>query len=89
MKKVLAVLAMVLGATIALLGLAGTPLVQDHLPVEFELPANGLAAQHQYFRIVPAEPQGPEFLPYLLMLSGITTLAIGIVFRRKLRSTAA
>lgn len=88
MKKILANLVIALGAVIAFVGIAGTPLVQDQLPIVFKLPDDGQAT-HRFFRVVPAEPQGPDFLPYVLIPLGLTILVVGIAFRRKLRSIAA
>ena len=88
MKKFFANLTIVLGAVVALTGLIGTPLFQDQLPISFMLPSDGQAS-HQYFRMVPAESQGPDYLPYALLLLGVAMLIAGIIWRRKFRGTAA
>jgi hypothetical protein len=88
MKKFLAYLMIVIGMAIAATGLTGTPLVQDFLPVHLMLPADG-QANHYYLRVVPAGPQAPDYLPYVLLLLGLATLTVGLILRRKLRGTAA
>ena len=88
MKNVLAYLLIIIGMVIITTGLAGTSLVQDLLPVDLMLPADG-QANHYYLRLVPAGPQAPDYLPYVLLLLGLTTLIVGLILRRKLRGTAA
>jgi hypothetical protein len=88
MKKFFAYLMMVIGIVIAIAGLAGTPLIQDFLPINLMLPA-GYQDSHHYLRIVPAEPQAIAYLPYLLLLLGLAALITGLILRRKLRGIAA
>ena len=78
----------VIGALAVLSGLVGTPLIQDQLPLSFMLHSDGQAS-HQFFRVVPAESQGPGYLPYALLVSGVAMIVAGIVFRRKPHGTAA
>ena len=89
MKKFVANLTIVLGIVIALPGLISTPLIQNFLPASFVPPSGDGRFPHHFFRIVPADPQGPDYLPYVLLLLGITVLIIGLLFRRKLRGIAA
>lgn len=88
MKKLFAYLMIITGMGIAVAGLAGTPLVQDLLPVDLMLPADG-QANHYYLRVVPAGPQAPDYLPYVLLLLGLAALIVGLILRRKLHGTAA
>nr|CAS02928.1 putative integron gene cassette protein [uncultured bacterium] len=88
MKRFLANLMIAIGALAALSGLISTPLVQDQLPSSFMFPSDGQAS-HQYFRVVAVAPQGPDYLPYVLLLSGTVMLIIGVAFRRKFRGIAA
>ncbi|QNP40178.1 hypothetical protein [Lysobacter solisilvae (ex Woo and Kim 2020)] len=88
MKKVIANLITVLGSLVALTGLIDTPLLRDQLPISFMLPNNGQAS-HQFFRMAPAESQGPDYLPYLLLILGVAMFIAGTILRRKLRGTAA
>ena len=88
MNKTIAYLLIIIGVVIAAAGLTGTPLVKDLLPVDLMLPANG-QANHSYLRVVPAEPQALDYLPYVLLLLGLATLIVGLILRRKLRGTAA
>jgi hypothetical protein len=86
MKKLLANLTIALGAVVAAYGLVGTPAVQDLLPVDFMLPADGQAS-HQHFRAVFTLSQGHHYLAYALTFSGLVVFAIALVIRRRLRDT--
>jgi hypothetical protein len=57
------------------------------LPVDFTLPADGQAAS-RYWRAVPNASQSVAYLPYALAVAGLAILVVGIVLRRRLRSTA-
>jgi hypothetical protein len=88
MKKLLVNLAIALSAVAVACGLVGTPVVQDLLPVDFMLPADGHAS-HQHFRALLTVSQSHHYLAYALIFSGLVALAIAVVIRRRLRGTAA
>jgi len=87
MKKLLANLAIALGAVVAACGLIGIPVVRDLLPLDLVRSADGHAS-HQHFRAVLTVPQGHHYLAYALLFSGLVVLAIAVVIRRRLRGAA-
>lgn len=84
MNKVVANLVIALGVLVALVGLAGTPLILYQLPISLMLPSDGRAS-HPFFRAVPIELPWPDYLPYLFLLLGGVMLIAGILSRRKSR----
>jgi len=88
MKKIVANSVVFLGVIVTVLGIIGLPLVRDFLPAHIALPT-GDQASHHYIRLVPVESQGPDFLPYVMLLAGIALLSAGVVYRRRLRQISA
>ena len=86
MKKFAANLIIAIGAAVALAGLVGTPLLQNYIPVSFMLPADGQTMHH--YRVVLGDPQGANYLPYIVLLVGGIILVIGVLLRRRCRSSA-
>jgi hypothetical protein len=89
MKKLFANLAIAFGLVVTALGLVGTPVLQDLLPVEFMLFFAGDQSTHRYFRVVEAPGDGASFLRYALLFAGLLLFVTGVAFRRKLRRNAA
>jgi len=87
MKKFAANLIIALGVAVALAGLVSIPLVRDYLPVSFMLPADGQTIHH--YQAVLDDPQSQNYVPYIALLIGVITLAIGVLLRRKFRGNAA
>jgi len=88
MNKLLANLAVVLGAVLAAWGLMGTPAVQYLLPVSWMFPAEDRGL-HQHFRAAPTVSQVHPYFPYALLLTGLVVLVTAIVIHRGLRNTKA
>jgi len=88
MKKLLANVVTAIGCVTALAGLLGTPLVFDLLPASWSVRGQS-GPGHLYLRWVPADPQPAAHVPYLLSSVGVAILIFGVVWRRRLRGSAA
>jgi hypothetical protein len=87
MKQLLATLWIVAGAAAAIVGVALTPLFKGYLPAAL-FSIGDEQAGHPYFIVTQSGPQGPDYLPYVLVLLGAIMLVVGVAYRRRLRAIA-
>jgi len=79
MKRLAGSILVILGILAVLIGLAGTPFVQDLMPVTSPFAGNS----HTYLRMVPADPAPSPYAAVAVICAGFIAIVAGLFLRRR------
>ena len=68
-----------LGVLIITIGVIGTPVIQDLMPLEGQFSSN----THVYYRVVKAPPEPPPYIPIAIISIGVLISIAGVFVRRR------
>jgi len=69
----------VIGVLLALVGLIGTPLIQDLMPLTILSDSN----THSYIRVVSTSDEQLLYVPLMFIAAGVFCFVVGTIIRRK------